>query len=481
MSSTLSAAARPSAPPAPEALTLCCRRAVERANALGRPVLAAWSTAMRPGARDPLSMGPRLARPGEFRFYWEHPHSRFALAAGGVAWEAQGRGPGRFQQVAEGLQAVLANAVTGAPPGQSPREPHAVGGFSFFPELSAREWRGFHPGHMVLPAWLVLRDGDQQWLMTQQAAEPGADPLRLAGDMALLADQMREAGELAQPIGSTGAQVGFRWVSDDRHVRWLEVVRAARDAVRAGALRKVVLALSRELEATRAPSPDAMLGRLRHAYPNCFSFLIDPGHGQVYLGATPERFLKTQNGTFHLDALAGTMPRGSGAAADRAMGQMLLNSPKERLEHAIVVDDIVDVLSPYGEVTLPEGPELKPLANVWHLFTPITLQPGRPVSLLALLERLHPTPAVGGLPREAAFALIHRMEDFDRGWYGSPVGWLNGRGHGEFAVALRTGTIAGNRLRLYAGGGILADSDPEREFEETQIKFQPLLSALGQE
>jgi isochorismate synthase len=224
-----------------------------------------------------------------------------------------------------------------------------------------------------------------------------------------------------------------------------------------------------------------MLGRLRRDYPNCFSFLIDPGQSQVFLGATPERLLKTQNGTFHLDALAGTVPRGSGAEADQALGQTLLSSPKERQEHAIVVDDIVELLSPFGEVSFPDEPELKALANVWHLFTPITLRPDKPVSLLTLVKRLHPTSAVGGMPREAAFALIHRMEDFDRGWYGSPVGWLNGRGHGEFAVALRTGTIAGNRVRLFAGGGIVAESDPEQEYEETQVKFQPLLSALGQE
>src|SRR5262249_24086710 len=105
----------------------------------------------------------------------------------------------------------------------------------------------------------------------------------------------------------------------------------------------------------------------------------------------------------------------------------------------------------------------------------------QPTSLLALIRKLHPTSAVGGLPREDAFRLIHRMEDFDRGWYGSPVGWLDGRGHGEFAVALRTGTIQGNPVRLFAAAGIVDDSDPGQEYDETQVKFQPLLSALGQE
>jgi isochorismate synthase len=432
-------------------------------------------------ARDPLSIGAALARPGEFRFFWEHPRSAFALAAGGVGLEAHGSGADRFAQLSDGLQAILRDAVIGAHGSQTPLEAHAVGGFSFFPELSAEEWRGFHPGHMVLPRWLTLRDGERQWLQVQAAAEPQADPAQIALAMTEELARLQEQAAGAPVISSQGAQLGFRWVSDDSHVRWLDVVRFARDAIRAGSLRKVVLARSRELEATANPSPDAMLGRLRKDYPNCFSFQIDPGHGQVFLGATPERLLKTQNGTFHLDALAGTVPRGSGTAADQAMGQTLLTSPKERLEHTIVVDDIEELLSPFGEVSYPDEPELKALANVWHLFTPITLRPSQPVSLLRLVKQLHPTSAVGGLPREAAFALIHEMEDFDRGWYGSPVGWMNGRGHGEFAVALRTGTISGNRVRLFAGGGIVSDSDPEQEYVETQVKFQPLLSALGQE
>ncbi|HEX7926332.1 MAG TPA: isochorismate synthase, partial [bacterium] len=435
----------PAPAPVQEALALCCRHAVERARSEGRPVLAAWSVEIDArSARDPLAMGAQLAQPG-FRFYWEHPRSAFALAAGGVAVEVRGSGVERFTQVSDGLQAILGNAVTAAHGSQTPLAPHAVGGFSFFPELSAGEWPGFHPGHMVLPQWLTLRDGERQWLQVQASATPTTDPAALATGIAAQIARLRQAAESARPIRSEGARLGFRWLSDDRHLRWLDVVRSARDAIRAGALRKVVLALSRELEASAPPSPDAMLGRLRNDYPNCFSFLIDPGQGQVFLGATPERLLKTQNGTYHLDALAGTMPRGSGAEADQAMGQTLLSSPKERQEHAIVVDDIVELLSPFGEVHAPDEPELKALANVWHLFTPIALRPTQPVSLLSLVKHLHPTSAVGGMPRESAFALIHRMEDFDRGWYGSPVGWQNGRGHGEFAVALRKVVLALSR------------------------------------
>jgi isochorismate synthase len=466
-------------PAVPDALADFCRRAAARATAAGRPVLAAWSEASSTPL-DPLAVSASRAAPGSFRFFWEHPQAGFALAGAGLAGSAEGHGADRFGQVAAALEPLLAGAECGAPAGQTPLAPYAVGGFSFFPELSQAEWPGFDSGRMVLPEWLALRQGAAGSLLAQTLVAPGTAPDDLAASMRRRLEPLRDAARRPPPA-LPGPSGGFRWMGDDGHARWLDVVRTAREAVRGGTLRKVVLALSRELECTEPPDPAAMLGRLRRNYPDCFTFLVDPGAGRFYLGATPERLVKTENGSFQLTALAGTMPRGSGEDADRAMGRRLFDSPKERQEHAVVVDDMLEALAPFGQVDLPEIPQLKALANVWHLHTPIVLRPRRPVSLLTLVERLHPTPAVGGLPRGPAFDLIRRMENFDRGWYAGPVGWLNGNGQGEFAVALRSGTVSGKRVRLFAGGGIMAESDPEREFEETQVKFQPLLSALGQE
>jgi isochorismate synthase len=228
------------------------------------------------------------------------------------------------------------------------------------------------------------------------------------------------------------------------------------------------------------------LARLRAAYPDCYTFLSDPGAGRAFVGATPERLARMDPGTVTLGALAGTFPRGATPAADAALKRLMLENPKEREEHAIVVDAIRAALAGLGRLDIPDEPEVRAFKNVWHLFTPVFLTPSARVSLLSLVERLHPTPAVGGLPREAALEAVRRLETFDRGWYGAPLGWLNGRGEGEFAVALRAGLVStdsaqSGSVRLIAGGGIVADSDPEREFEETRIKFQPMLGALGQE
>jgi menaquinone-specific isochorismate synthase len=452
----------------------------------GRTVLAVWRVGLAGSAPlDPLTAVSALAQPGVYRFFWEHPSSGFALAAGDCALALEGDGPERFKNVAEPLDALMAGAEGESAAGEPPALPYAVGGFSFFDQLAAPDWLGFKPAQMVLPRWVLVREGTGerptgQSAVLQAALAPGAAPepaaRRMASDLARLRQTAR-ASARPQP-----EPTGIRWADQaGERGRWVESVRAARGAIRAGELRKVVLARIRDLVCAPAPSAETMLGRLRSAYPNCYSFLVDAGTERVFLGATPERLARQEHGRVLLGALAGTMPRGAGPQADEALAQALLNSPKERQEHAIVVEAILEAVAPLGTVHRPEGPRLRRYTNVQHLFTPITLAPSAPLSLLMLVGRLHPTPAVGGYPRARALDIIRSTEDFDRGWYAGPVGWLNGAGRGEFAVALRSGLIQGGRVRLFAGGGIVAESDPEREYEETQIKFQPLLAALGQE
>ncbi len=471
------------------ALDDLCRRTADRVRSAGRPVLAVFSTTLPPA--DPLSLlaawQPEQPTPnGRFRFYWEHPEADFALAAAGSAVELIDSGPQRFQDVERALQSIWGHAEVGAAavgPLSAPESeacPHAVGGFSFFDALDERAWPGFQPAQLVLPQALLRRREGRTTLLLQAVARSGDAPQALAARLGKWLRDWHQRARAATPPAP--ADTAFRWMDgESARPRWISVVRAARDAIRAGELRKVVLARCRELVCERAPDPLQMLRRLRAAYPQCFNFVVDPGQGTAYVGATPERLLRFEPGRVQGGALAGTFPRGSGPEADLALGRLLLESPKEREEHAIVVEAILEAFAGLGRVEAPEEPVLRKLRNVQHLFTPITLVPHGPVQPLRLVERLHPTPAVGGQPREAAFRLIRRWENFDRGWYGAPLGWINARGEGEFAVALRSGTVSGQRVRLFAGGGIVADSDPEREYEETQIKFQPLLSSLGQE
>jgi isochorismate synthase len=164
------------------------------------------------------------------------------------------------------------------------------------------------------------------------------------------------------------------------------------------------------------------------------------------------------------------------------LGEQLLASAKDRHEHEVVVRTVVEALGPLcDQLDVGATPSLLKLGNVQHLYTPVTGHLCSACTLLNVVERLHPTPAVGGRPREAALALIREREGFDRGWYGGPVGWIDQRGEGEFAVAIRSALLHGTQATLFAGCGIVADSDPEREYAEAALKLKPMLSALGAE
>jgi isochorismate synthase len=178
-------------------------------------------------------------------------------------------------------------------------------------------------------------------------------------------------------------------------------------------------------------------------------------------------------------ALAGSFPRGATVGDDQALGAQLLASAKERHEHAVVVRNIRSVLADLCmRIEAPATPTLMKMRNVQHLFTPVTAQLRGNSSVLTLVERLHPTPAVGGWPREVALAFLREHEELDRGWYAAPIGWLDANGDGEFAVALRSALVDGTSATLFAGCGIVADSDPQSEYQETLLKLRPMLNAL---
>jgi menaquinone-specific isochorismate synthase len=200
-----------------------------------------------------------------------------------------------------------------------------------------------------------------------------------------------------------------------------------------------------------------------------------------FIGASPERLASFNNGVFLTEGLAGSISRGKSAMEDASLAHTLLNSTKDREEHKFVVQAIDDNLKPFSDrVEHPKQPQIKKLQNVQHLFTPIRASIKEGVEIHELVHQLHPTPAVGGYPRDESVPYIQEIEQIDRGWYSAPVGWFNLKGSGEFAVAIRSALLHDNKAELYAGCGIVSDSDPEKEWKETLLKFVPLMDALNQ-
>lgn len=265
------------------------------------------------------------------------------------------------------------------------------------------------------------------------------------------------------------------------------VVEATR-RIRGGALRKVVLARTLIVDAERELDPKQLLWRLRAVDPDCYAFAapeMELARGEMQpmgflVGATPELLVLKRGHEVRATPLAGSAPRYGDPGEDRAAAQALFDSPKDREEHAAVVDTVAETLGEVCEqLRFPKEPELLGTANVWHLATPFTGRVRDDVdSVLDLVARLHPTPAVCGSPREVARSALAELEPIDRGLYAGPVGWVDANGDGEWAIALRCAEIMGSSARLFAGAGIVADSVPELELDETERKFRALLDSL---
>jgi menaquinone-specific isochorismate synthase len=259
--------------------------------------------------------------------------------------------------------------------------------------------------------------------------------------------------------------------------RWEEAVAEAVAAIKAGGLRKVVLA--RDLFATAAQPIDVrlLLHRLAARYPDCFTFACD---GMV--GATPELLVRRADRQVSALVLGGTAPRGGDAAQDEALGSELLASAKNNEEHAYAVASIRDALGPLCDALEVEArPGLLKFPNLQHLGTQVhgTLADSeKPKSALALAAAVHPPAAVCGTPASAALELIRELEHMDRQRYAGPVGWVDADGNGEWGIALRCAQLSGRTARLFAGCGIVAGSEPAAELAETLVKFQPMRGAL---
>jgi isochorismate synthase len=292
-----------------------------------------------------------------------------------------------------------------------------------------------------------------------------------------------EQAELDALVGDNGddrcARRTLHIARDVDREHWLWSVGAIAAAVRAGHYEKAVLAASRELEADGRIDVGAALARLRDGYPYCHVFSFSAGDG-VFLGASPELLVSLRDGVVRSLGLAGSMRRDADADVDARLGEALLASAKDRIEHETVVRALRESLAPLTtDLRAPNQPSLLKLRNIQHLATEVTGRAAAGVDVLSLVHGLHPTPAVCGYPRATARAVIEAHETFDRGWYAGPIGWLDAAGDGEFAVALRSALVRGSRAWLFAGAGIMGDSRPADELAEIEMKFMPLAGALA--
>jgi menaquinone-specific isochorismate synthase len=415
---------------------------------------------------DPGDLAGQLPGPGALA--WIHGGEGL-IGWGEVARVTLPSGQDRFTAADKWLREALDGARIHDEVGAPGCGPVAFGSFTFDPASDGSV--------LVLPRLVLGRRAGQAWVTTISGPRGGGTggagwpPLgaeRRPGSAPRIDTTQPVPGEIRWHDGSLSAP------------EWERAVAAAVDRIRAGGLRKVVLA--RDLYASAAAPIDELLllGRLAARYPECYTFAC-----AGLAGATPELLIKRQGRAVSSLVLAGTAPRGQDAAEDDALGAALLASAKETEEHEYAAASVRDSLAPLcDQLTVAERPVLLKFANLQHLATTVhgTLSArdasGASHSVLTLLNALHPSAAVCGTPTEAAMELIRELEGMDRGRYAGPVGWVDSAGNGEWGIALRCAELDGPRARLFAGGGIVADSDPAAELAETVTKFRAMRFAL---
>jgi menaquinone-specific isochorismate synthase len=389
------------------------------------------------------------------------------LPPDGIAWIRRGdgmvafgevarvevSGPHRFARADEQWRQLVRGAVVRDDVGVAGTGPVAFGTFTFADE---------GPSVLVVPEVVVGRRDGRAWVTTCTR-----------GDRVPAAPHHSR-----QPAPPSPGRVRYRHGAL-RPRAWVAAVGAALDEIGRGELEKVVLA--REVRATAAHPVDPRwpLGRLADQYPHCWTFHVDG-----VLGATPEMLVRLERGLATSRVLAGTIRRTGDDAADLALAASLARSSKDLEEHELAVRSVADALAAHCSSTnVPETPFVLHLPNVMHLATDVTGVVPDGSSALALVAHLHPSAAVCGTPTASARAAIARLERLDRGRYAGPVGWVDAHGDGEWALALRCAELDRDdprRLRLFAGCGIVAGSDPDDELAESEAKLTPMRDALGQ-
>lgn len=429
---------------------------------------------------DSLSFFTNARLNGEPRiFYWSSPDNDAVFVGVGAAWTASISEPrsDRFAQVEKAWSEILSRHLSLAPEISRVSGPILLGGGAFdFNRPASGTWEDFPVSEFFVPQILFWRKDGKSGLTINCLLSGDENPELLAQSL------IRKSSDLAfdrKRDPQFPAQNPNFSISETDLDLWKNAVRNIVRKIDNGEVEKVVLARELNLQADAPFDPSTILLRLSEEQRGASVYAYVRGEN-TFIGASPERIIKSEKGRYYSASLAGSIKCGNTAEESVALGNWLLHDRKNRNEHEIVLRMIIETLQKYCEpLETQNEPQLLRLKNIQHLYTPVAGKALAGSSLLTVLDDLHPTPALCGASRREAIKYIEEFEPMPRGWYAGPIGWVDSRGDGEFSAAIRCGLLHGKTASLYAGCGIVASSDPESEFDETNIKFRPMLDALA--
>ncbi|MEA5554070.1 isochorismate synthase [Anabaena cylindrica UHCC 0172] len=422
---------------------------------------------------DPLVLLDKFAQANTLNFYFENKSKGEAIAAIDSITKLNISGAERFNQAENFIKNCRKNIISFGNILQGFAGSHFFCSFSFFDQHNQADYP-FPSATIFLPRLQVaVKNGSCVLVMNTVI---NADV-----NIQTILQELKNKIQCLQSLKKPNIEIiPAKFIKENiiNSDNFKYSVLSALEKIKSNHLIKIVLADALDVKSYNPFNLFKSLNNLRQLHPNCYVFSTSNGKGQNFIGASPERLISIQNQQLITDALAGSAPRGKTPREDAENANRLINSTKEKHEHKLVLDFITQRLSQLGLFPQILSPRLRQLSNIQHLWTPISAVVPANVHPLKIVGQLHPTPAVAGASRDVACAEIRRYESFERGLYAAPLGWVDGSGNCEFIVGIRSALIDGDRARLYAGAGIVAGSDPDKEFAEVQLKLQALLKAL---
>ncbi|TQR18043.1 isochorismate synthase [Psychrobacillus vulpis] len=408
------------------------------------------------------------------RFYWQNKEKTFTIVGLGHAHIlSNDLDDTRYSDIASKWRELCQTSLKE----KVDVSPILFGGFSFDPLNKIKsEWDTFPSSFFAVSSFQLVIKNEQAFVsihyITDEKDSSGAfEQLRNERDALIHTAQVKELKVHAKP-----KLIGRK---DRLKDEYLKAVEDVTNQIRNNEVNKVVIGRSLMLTFDESFSSSTAIYNTAMEQPESYLFGLEKDD-KMFFGATPERLVKVENGNVHSAGLAGSVRRGKNSVEDKELGDNLLADRKNLGEHQFVVDMIRTVFNQYCEnVKVPSRPKLMKIRDIQHLFTPIEGKLKGDASLFEFVEALHPTPALGGEPRLEAVSIIRESEQMNRGYYAAPIGWINTEGDGEFAVGIRSALLDNEHAYLYAGGGLVAESTSLDEFEETRVKFRPMLRTLG--
>lgn len=407
-------------------------------------------------------------------FYWQNKEKDFTLVGLGHAYTIKSNDANnRYQDVQKKWQRLIqASSLENIA-----QQPILFGSFTFDPKKDVSdEWANFSHANFALAKHQLVEINGTFYVNTHIVSDEEItlstiEEARAERDVLLEKAKGRTLKPYVKPTVTS--------TEEPYKEAYLQSITQVTNKIKEKQADKVVIARSLALTFEEDVNTSNVLAQLSDEQPESYLFAQEQGQ-DLFLGATPERLVFVNHKKAYSSCVAGSIRRGTTVQEDEEFGRILLNDMKNLQEHQYVVDMISDSFKETCEsYTLPNQPDLLKIRDIQHLHTPIEGDLKEEATILQMVEKLHPTPALGGSPREVAMEMIRQYEPMTRGVYAAPIGWLNADGDGEFAVAIRSALLQDKKAYLYAGGGIVADSEPQSEYEETLVKFRPMLRTLG--